>query len=94
VLSSTGDIAARFEASADSSVGGRWAQHALDCQGSWGSAALSAFGGTLWLWTILASAIPAMPGGMSMTTGEWAQRFAVDCNRKKSSVCNQLQLGV
>ena len=31
MLPLTGDIAARFEASADSSVGGRRSQHALDC---------------------------------------------------------------
>jgi hypothetical protein len=39
VLSLTDDVAARFEAGADSSVGGGWAQHPVDRQGSWGSAA-------------------------------------------------------
>jgi Homeodomain-like domain len=37
-LSLTGDIAARFEAGADSFVGGGWAQHAVDSQGSRGPA--------------------------------------------------------
>jgi transposase len=35
MLSLTDDIAARFEASADSSVGGCRAQHPVDSQGSW-----------------------------------------------------------
>src|SRR3979411_2949723 len=39
MLPFAGDIAARFEAGADSSVGGGRAQHPLDCQGSWGPAA-------------------------------------------------------
>ena len=39
MLPLTGDIAARFEAGADSSVGGGRAQHPLDRQGSWGPAA-------------------------------------------------------
>src|SRR6516165_4694139 len=39
MLPFTGDIAARFEARADSSVGGGRAQHPLDRQGSWGPAA-------------------------------------------------------
>jgi hypothetical protein len=39
VLPLTGDIAARFEAGADSSVGGGRAQHPFDSQGSWGPAA-------------------------------------------------------
>src|ERR1700737_5162955 len=38
MLPLTGDIAARFEAGADSSVGGGRAQHPLDSQGSWGPA--------------------------------------------------------
>ena len=45
MLSLTGDIAARFEAGADCSVGGGRAQHPLDSQGSWGAAADFAFGG-------------------------------------------------
>src|SRR6267143_1797968 len=39
MLPFAGDIAARFEAGADSSAGGGRAQHPLDCQGSWGPAA-------------------------------------------------------
>src|ERR1700722_1620322 len=34
VVTLTGDVAARFEAGADSSVGGGWAQHPVDRQGS------------------------------------------------------------
>jgi hypothetical protein len=39
VLSLADDIAARFEAGADSSVGFGRAQHPIDSQGSWGTAA-------------------------------------------------------
>jgi len=35
VLSLSGDVAARFEAGADSSVGGERVQHPVDCEGSW-----------------------------------------------------------
>ncbi|KRQ11352.1 hypothetical protein AOQ71_18170 [Bradyrhizobium manausense] len=34
MLSLTGDVAARFEAGSDRSVGGGWAQHPVDRQGS------------------------------------------------------------
>lgn len=39
MLSLANDVAARFEAGADRSVGGGWAQHPVDRQGSWGPAA-------------------------------------------------------
>src|ERR1700744_1286840 len=39
MLPLTGDVAARFEAGADRSVGGGRAQHPVDRQGSWGPAA-------------------------------------------------------
>jgi hypothetical protein len=39
MLPLTGDIAARFEAGSDRSVGGGRAQHPVDCQGGWGPAA-------------------------------------------------------
>src|SRR5258708_992343 len=39
MLSLTDDIAARFEAGADRSVGGGRAQHPVDRQGNWGPAA-------------------------------------------------------